>query len=299
MPNVDKVISIEPASTFKNTLSELSSCSNDRLSYIEKDPYDWNVYTYLDNEGYFNTIDHQPWLNGMFIYKQSNQLLKQLHFIEHQNFAYLIQVPATVYGEQLVGQFFNCMICRSWLFNKGRLNMGMLINIPSYERLAYPAGHPERGRISVIREATASIEALIDEDELLPQFERIYPQSRQLTKSSKNNSKLARNLNYIGVKFTPHSDIIPNDESLDAWEFVTRQLYITRRTSLKKSLKHLAVNADVALSRPLEEKGINLNKYVRELTLEEVAIVVDVFLKWPFKPEILFRDDVDDKYSKE
>ena len=60
--------------------------------------------------------------------------------------------------------------------------MGMLINIPSYERLAYPAGHPERGRISVIREATASIEALIDEDELLPQFERLYPPDCRISK---------------------------------------------------------------------------------------------------------------------
>ncbi|TIC19265.1 S-adenosyl-L-methionine-dependent methyltransferase [Wallemia mellicola] len=264
LENVGKVISIEPAHTFNKVLSALSEEHNNRMVYIDKDPYDWQVYTDIEQAGLLKDVQTRSWENI------------------HDHFAVFMQVPATVHGEQLIGQFFHCMVFRSWLFNRGRIPMGLLINSPSYDRLVHSPGHPDRGRIATIREATAIIDVVIPEKDLLPENDKIYPQVRQPNKKTKKGANI---LNYVGTKITPHVDIIPDTTTLDAWEFVTRQIFITRRYSLRKSLKHLAVNADVALSKPLEDRGVDLDKLVRDLTIEEIAKIIDAFLEWPFRPE--------------
>lgn len=115
LENVGKVISIEPAQTFGKPLKSLSQQHNDRMLYIDKDPYNWQVYTDLEKEGHLDGVLVRPWEEM------------------HDHFAVFMQVPATVHGEQLIGQFFHCMVFRSWLYSKGRVPMGLLINSPSYE----------------------------------------------------------------------------------------------------------------------------------------------------------------------
>ena len=107
---------------------------------------------------------------------------------------------------------------------------GLLIT----QRLVHEPGQAERGRIAAIREATAEIDVLIPEKDLVPEQHRIYPQMKQPNKKTK---KAANILNYVGTRVEPLVDIIPNTNTLDAWEFVTRQIFVTRRYSLKKSLK--------------------------------------------------------------
>ncbi|TIA81750.1 hypothetical protein E3P98_01811 [Wallemia ichthyophaga] len=276
LENVGKVISIEPAQTFGKPLKSLSQQHNDRMLYIDKDPYNWQVYTDLEKEGHLDGVLVRPWEEM------------------HDHFAVFMQVPATVHGEQLIGQFFHCMVFRSWLYSKGRVPMGLLINSPSYERLVHLAGQPERGRIAAIREATSVVDVLLPETELRPDDNRIYPQLRQPNKKTKKAANLS---NYVGTRVEPLVNILPNMHTLESWEFVTRQIFVTRKYSLRKSLKHLAVNADVALKKPLEDRGVDLDKAVRDLTIQEIAKVIDAFNEWPFKPEILYRDDVDDKYA--
>lgn len=122
------------------------------------------------------------------------------------------------------------------------------------------------------------------------------------TKSHENpDTPLPRPL-ILGVELIPKKETLVQWDQKDAWDYVLRGTFITESQPLKQALTNLGfgtenlipkIEANTSLDYDGKEYkgvGFSTDKIVRDLTVEEWARVVDVFFKWPFRPESLLLD---------
>lgn len=78
---------------------------------------------------------------------------------------------------------------------------------------------------------------------------------------------------------------------LDKWDYCLRRLFVLKSTPLKRAINSMApgaVNLLPKISNPdlPESQRIDTSKKIRDLTVNDWAVLVKAFDEWPFAPEV-------------
>jgi hypothetical protein len=106
----------------------------------------------------------------------------------------------------------------------------------------------------------------------------------------------------LGVEFVPRLDSPIRLSQREEWEFVLRHCFVQEAQPLSQVIPKLGFGADNLIPKIREEEGksryagvaVNPETQVRYVTIEQWQRIVDVFAKWPFKPELLILDALED-----
>jgi hypothetical protein len=151
-----------------------------------------------------------------------------------------------------------------------------------------PAEKKRHAKERRVREAVGLPE-IVDSLELGPEF-----------KEGKYHATPVLRPHSLGVMLEPRLDSPITAENIDAWEYVLRKAYVKQARPLLEGVEGLGFGAESlmpAIER--DEKGVfkgvdaPADTLVRDMTEEQWARVVDVFMDWPFKPESLIDVGVD------
>ncbi|CAK9780182.1 S-adenosyl-L-methionine-dependent methyltransferase [Cutaneotrichosporon oleaginosum] len=133
-----------------------------------------------------------------------------------------------------------------------------------------------------------------------------WPQNGRLVGRSANvkvpeDTKLPRPP-MLGVELIPRLDSPIRLDQREEWEFVLRHCFVQEARPLSLAMPKLGFGAENLIPKIRESEttskyaGLPCNPEttVRHLTIEQWQRIVDVFAKWPFKPELLMLDSLDD-----
>ncbi|GMK56804.1 hypothetical protein CspeluHIS016_0306440 [Cutaneotrichosporon spelunceum] len=106
----------------------------------------------------------------------------------------------------------------------------------------------------------------------------------------------------LGIEMVPRADSPIKLSQREEWEFVLRHCFVQEASALAEVIPKLGFGAEnlIPKMRESEETSryagaeVNPETPVRSLTIEQWQRVVDVFAKWPFKPELLMLDVLED-----
>ncbi|KIY53104.1 S-adenosyl-L-methionine-dependent methyltransferase, partial [Fistulina hepatica ATCC 64428] len=265
---VARVIAVEDHPTYLDYLEPLVK-SDPRLKLREADSFYWEVYDQLQRV-HLEDIRGWDWNSGPH---------PQLHFIMH--------VPTTIKGEQLIAQFLRCIPTRSWFYKYGRVPTTFILNEYFWDRInASVEDTALRCKLSVISQATADFNPV---QALGTVYENFWPQRIPVAGKSKLGRRKLSEPTFYAATATPFEKQVIAAEGLPAWDYVLRRLFVNRAQSLSKGLSSLAPGAQ-SLMRVLEGK-LDISKPVRTLSLEEWTKVMEAFTQWPFAPQNLTIDE--------
>ncbi|WVQ78481.1 hypothetical protein IAT38_000567 [Cryptococcus sp. DSM 104549] len=95
----------------------------------------------------------------------------------------------------------------------------------------------------------------------------------------------------FGLQLTPRVTSPIRRSQKDSWDFVLRKLLVRPLVSLGESLPSLGFGGESLIKKIEAEEGVGVpvdgRRLIAELELDEWARIVDVFDKWPFRPENL------------
>ncbi|GMM50616.1 RNA polymerase specificity factor [Starmerella bacillaris] len=268
-----KHILMEPLKMYSKGLQFLVQ-DNPKLMYTSNDPYDWTSFKELEEKGYLK----EPVVPYSDV---------------HPSLIYTANLVHT-HGEQLVAQYLNCMLRRSWLFKYGRVRTLLWMNPKTALKILASPGYQNRARISCIREAVADYRVVIFHES---------PESQAKAKAKAAASRFQNEREYL-TPLIPDSEIdfekdfpyqndfalielIPRDnyiENLDEFEYVVTHLMMRMKVPLRVGLEYLGAGALEDLAPKLPHL---INKTPFNMSHDEIMQIVEVFTLWPFKPKLL------------
>lgn len=100
----------------------------------------------------------------------------------------------------------------------------------------------------------------------------------------------------LGMELIPRDDSPITPEQRELWEFILRKCFVREAAPISQAVVKLAFGAENLLPKfaakdsPYAGAPVLPDEVIRDLTVEQWARVVDVFDKWPFKPENMLVD---------
>lgn len=107
----------------------------ERLSIVQHDPFLWEAYAQMEEDGHMKDVPRRPWEEGALarffahLHPVSRELtLTFSRATVHQNLFLAAQLPNSQHGQQLFLQFVAAAANRNqmWLWQYGRFQMGFL-----------------------------------------------------------------------------------------------------------------------------------------------------------------------------
>ncbi|BEJ15211.1 hypothetical protein CspHIS471_0409780 [Cutaneotrichosporon sp. HIS471] len=106
----------------------------------------------------------------------------------------------------------------------------------------------------------------------------------------------------LGVEMIPRRDSPIKLSQREEWEFVLRHCFVQEASPLSDAVTKLAFGAGNLIPKIRESEetsqyegvAVNPETPVRNVTIEQWQRIVDVFAKWPFKPNLLILDALED-----
>lgn len=96
----------------------------------------------------------------------------------------------------------------------------------------------------------------------------------------------------LGLLLEPKKESYVRLEQKEAWDYVLRNCFVTPASPLRESMKNLGFNGEGLSDKVADPstkyrgQAVDPMKTVRDLDVAEWARVVDVFDRWPFRPEV-------------
>lgn len=252
-----KHLMLEPHIQYHNYLQLLADPSINTLEVLKSDPFRWTSFSELQD-------------NGLFA--------PQMHTREEVHPDILFVANLTMpQGDQLLTQYLNCVQNGSWLQRYGRVRMLLWVKPVIGRKFMLREEMVGRSRLSVQAEACTESQMLSTSSTYKgpannDAFEVFYPDILPPT------SAFIPQL----LEVTPKQTMPDN---LDAFDYVTRMLFILNTKPLRESLAILGPGALEQLGPKVEDI---LETPPRDLPMEQIYRVVQVFHEWPFKPDMLF-----------
>ncbi|CAN6675116.1 mitochondrial transcription factor 1 [Trichomonascus vanleenenianus] len=252
---------LEPHLKAFTFLKSLESPEN-TLKVHSIDPFRWQPYNDLVSEGVYTPVKHPRTEINPFLLFTANL--------------------SNLQGEQLAAQYLNCITNMSWLQQYGRVRMLLWVRSATAAKFLFTAGEPNRSRISIQAESSANVKLVVGDSAQ----ENGLGYDAKLAKPLITLDKLDYFSNKIPAPVLIQLDPLEKmPDYLDSFEYVIKMLCVLRNKPLGDSLSTLGAGAydDLAPQLPAEM----LEMTVRDLTLDQLKLVVEKFEMWPFKPEIL------------
>ncbi|KAL7420239.1 Mitochondrial transcription factor 1 [Cryptotrichosporon argae] len=240
------------------------------------------------------------------------------------NITVVAQMQESAMGEQMISQWIGCAAGdehrRSWLWQWGRVRLGLLVGAGTFDRLIAAPGDKVHCKLSVMANALFHVSPLLPHSptpvtagkwvrtkrgSIAPSAYLPTPPTESTPTSTfdfwpapygaHEDAPLARPA-LLGVSLVPRlaSPVLP--EQKDVWDFVLRKCFVRDTATLADALPQLEFGA-ANLATHCEADGakyrgdmVARTTRVRDMTVEQWARVVDVFDKWPFRPEHLVLD---------
>ncbi|KAJ3498190.1 hypothetical protein NMY22_g19624 [Coprinellus aureogranulatus] len=271
---ISKVIVLEEEPKFAEWLKPLQKV-DDRLHVLELDAYNWASYTEMEQKGLLSDVETVDWKSGV-----------------HPQLQFIAQLPTNVHGEQLVAQLARAIPDRKWLFRYGRVPLDLTTSLTMALRLLAsntPSGWKHRCKVGVMTEAAASVERRYRSEELMPVQGHFYHPTKRAVGVRAKPVVDAQPVQPI--RMTPLENPWIESGELDLWDFVMRNMFITKATPLNKGITGLGPGAQSLLKKlddpslPPDQR-VDITKAPRELSLREWKVLVRVFGEWPFRPEV-------------
>ncbi|KAJ3546604.1 hypothetical protein NMY22_g1989 [Coprinellus aureogranulatus] len=296
---ISKVIVLEEEPKFAEWLKPLQKV-DDRLHVLELDAYNWASYTEMEQKGLLSDVETVDWKSGGAYIPSSLlhplSLINAVHsFIQpvHPQLQFIAQLPTNVHGEQLVAQLARAIPDRKWLFRFGRVPLDLTTSLTMALRLLAsntPQGWKHRCKVGVMTEAAAGVERRYRSEELMPVQGHFYHPTKRAVGVRAKPVVDAQPVQPI--RMTPLENPWIESGELDLWDFVMRNMFITKATPLNKGITGLGPGAQSLLKKlddpslPPDQR-VDITKAPRELSLREWKVLVRVFGEWPFRPENL------------
>ncbi|KXN90833.1 Dimethyladenosine transferase 1, mitochondrial [Leucoagaricus sp. SymC.cos] len=265
---IKKLIVLEDYDRYYNYLQPLQAM-DPRVTVLPVSGYMWTTYEFIEQMGLLKDVKTVDWSE------------------EHPNLTFIGQIPYKVHGEQLVSQLFRSIPDQTWFFKYGRVPMHMILSeCGILQRISAPPGNNVvRCKLSVIAQATASLEQSIPPEELTPYEEVFHPIHRRDSTS----------LDFLSVTITPLQEQLIQKGLMDDWDYCLRRLFVQKAQPIKNSIVQLAPGAGSLLKKITSEdlpprQRISPKTPVRKLTVKEWKLLVETFADWPFKPDDLSID---------
>lgn len=241
--------------------------NGNKLTLIRKDPYDWSSYTDL--------IEKERQLDPGFQNKS--------HL--HNEFLIMANVTERKY-EGLIIQWLSCLGYKNWLMKYG--NVKMLLWLPTHtaiKLLALP-GTKHRNKCSLYLEAFAdtNLVAFSKSSTVIQDFDPTLIKRCDPIFIDDPNDIFPGNPSDESITLL---EINPKDHNIDidTWDYVTKQLMILRRTPLVDAVESLGHGAREYYLETIKDKQL-MNRCPVTFTFEEFEYITQLFINWPFKPNI-------------
>lgn len=98
----------------------------------------------------------------------------------------------------------------------------------------------------------------------------------------------------LGLLLEPKKESYVRLEQKEAWDYVLRNCFVTPASPLRESMKNLGFNGEGLADKVADPsnkyrgQAVDPMKTVRDLDVAEWARMVDVFDRWPFRPEVRY-----------
>lgn len=313
---VERVIAMEDNVVFAKGLENLQHDpamprASSALDIMESSAYEWDSYTKLLESG---KLDHIAEIGEGRHSKPdyATGLFNDDTWAKPSPILFFAQLPNTVHSEQLLSQLLRAIPNRLWLFRYSRVRLALICSQHMAMRCLAPPASRLRGKLTMVAGAMADIKILLDVDAFTPHQEHFYPampevgpqhpltmnratiRTKTVGAPQTGKHKEGQALMLIEPKVKP----LVSGAEVDAFDYITKSLFILRSSSVSKALTSLAPGANNILNmmrsgehpamRDLGPIDVNPDTPVSELSLEEFVGLARMFERWPFRPANLF-----------
>ncbi|TKY85355.1 hypothetical protein EX895_005517 [Sporisorium graminicola] len=323
MDQVEKVIALEDTPCYvkkledlRNVLEQRQPGASDRLDILKSSAYLWETYNELVSSGKLAHLNNRVTTSdGQMVDFTTNSFVPPDHsdasWQKLSPMVFFAQLPNTVYGEQLFAQIITAIASRIWLFRHGRVQLGFVCGESLARRCLAEAGDKiSRGKLGTTVQCLADIQVHKYAHELAPHTHHFFPPTMsvgpRVTVSGTSlipNSNPSTGLTRTGMVMmtvTPKKKPLVKAKEIEAFEFITRNLFILRTKPVGDALTHVAPGgqnvlkmtspAQVEKGLIREEEVILPEEIVGDLTNVQWACLARMFEKWPFRPTHLFEE---------
>lgn len=305
-PNVERVVALENVPLFLPCLEELKKDPtlegiHDKLQILPESGFVWDTYEMLVKDGYLSHLENKLPNLGPRAPPMNWEAPSPLVFVA--------QIPNTVHGEQLFAQLVHAISSGFWLFKYGRVKMVFVCGETVATRaLATPADQRDRAKLGTTVQCLSRPELLIPTEDLQPYGDYFYPPTPSIgprvpiTNTFIPNANISSGLskrNLAVLSIDPLKRRLVESRDLDAFEFLTRNLFVLKTKPIAEALKHVAPGAanilkllapDHPSMKGRPEAVVLPDTPIVSLTNEQWAALAVVFEKWPFRPQNLFEE---------
>ncbi|KAJ7647354.1 S-adenosyl-L-methionine-dependent methyltransferase [Roridomyces roridus] len=278
---IKKLIVMENAEMYLKYLKPLEAV-DDRITVLPIGGESWTSYQQLEELRLLEHIQTVPWDQGVH---------PQLQFISH--------LTSNIPGEQLISQLIRSIPDQQWLFKYGRVPMGILLSEYIWKRIVGDTT-AVRCKLSNMAAATTAFSEAVPYSMLQPYTDHFHPIPSAINLAEREKEqKLARPLMtgkagnpFVAANFTPLEHQLIKPGLLHKWDYCLRHLYVNRAQPLKNALVYLAPNAQ-SLLKVINAPGLEPHQRVdpktpvRQMSMNDWALLVKAFDEWPFAPEDL------------
>lgn len=323
MPEVEKVIGLEATPCYleklellQTQLDEKQPGAEQRLDFLRSSAYMWETYGQLVSSGKLAHLNNRvSTSDGRMVDFTTNDFAPPDHsdasWQKLSPIIFFAQLPNTVYGEQLFAQIVAAIAGRIWLFRHGRIKLSFICGESLAKRCLGEAGDKQaRGKLGTTVQCLADVQVHRYAHELQPHQHHFFPPSMsvgpRVTVSGTSlipNSNPSTGLTRTGMVMmtvTPKRNPLIKANEIEAFEFITRNLFILRTKPVGEALTHVAPGGQNVLKMTSpeqvkkglirEDEVILPDELVCDLTNVQWANLARMFEKWPFRPRHLFEE---------
>ncbi|KAI5828348.1 S-adenosyl-L-methionine-dependent methyltransferase [Schizophyllum commune Tattone D] len=203
----------------------------------------------------------------------------------NERLSFVCSLPMGHAGEMFYQQWIRSIPDKQWLFALGRVPMHITMTEELWIRAtASVLERTLRSKASVITEATVIVKQVIAHN-LRPHHEHFFP-ARKVKGSLANASAYGT----IATTIVPKKWQIIEEGKMDMWDFIVRNMFTRKASTVDKALPYLAPGALSLLPKVFPgptlppSQAIYPKVQVRGMQLRDWGILFRAFDEWPFKP---------------
>ncbi|KAG8836366.1 Mitochondrial transcription factor 1 [Serendipita sp. 399] len=261
---VSKLIILEDNPLYLPYLHSLAAIDK-RVTVRPLSGWLWTSYSKITEEGLLSDVKIEEWDNSI---RGTHPPHSQLHFIASA-------LPPAESGEALFNQMFRAVASRDWLFQYGAVPFSAVIPHSFWTRATMPLGANRRCKLTCVAESTAHIEPAVPLNLMEDYGVHFFPPR---TRGKDLSHMVAVNLKPLGYQMMRVAGV-------PEWDFVLRSLWIHQGTPVGKSLKYISPGAQNMVKYMDQSKLEVLDKTPRQMSMDDWAVLMDAFTKWPFHPQ--------------
>lgn len=257
------------APMWKDRIDSLQESTQNAENFVlyPHDPYDWLTYDHMVNRDNVVSPLFQPRTKV------------------HDELLIIANAASSTFGESLFAQWLMCALYHNWLQKYGNVRMLCFVPEASAMKFTLHPGFPKRNKTAAKLDlyTDTRLVAVTELEDGFPACLSGYDPRRFLKDDPvlfPLDATLPLNKPFALFETVPKDCDSPN---IDYYEHVLKNLFFVKRAIVRDAIGMMGPGAADDLI-PLIPQHL-LDRQVVSLGVEDFQKIIDVFLKWPFKPQ--------------